>query len=134
MFRLIGLKFQPYNFFLIYGALLVVALAPIWTVAVPPIKDYPNHLARAHILVHAGNSEILRNFYEVRWAVLPNLAMDLIVPPLVHVFPLEVAGKIFISLALALMSSGTSSAPRMSVMVGSIMTCTFWMESFTSRS
>ena len=107
MFRLIGLKFQPYNFFLIYGALLVVALAPIWTVAVPPIKDYPNHLARAHILVHAGNSEILRNFYEVRWAVLPNLAMDLIVPPLVHVFPLEVAGKIFISLALALMSSGT---------------------------
>ena len=107
MFRLIRSKFNAANCFLIYGALLIVSLAPIWAVAVPPLVDYPNHLARMYILAHAGNSEILRNFYEIHWAVLPNLAMDLVVPPLAHVFPIEVAGKIFLSLTLVIMSSGT---------------------------
>lgn len=101
------MKFNWSKFSLIYGALLAVALAPIWTVAVPPLVDYPNHLARMYILAHAGNSEILRNFYEVHWAVLPNLAMDLVVPPLARVFPIEVAGKIFLSLTLVILSSGT---------------------------
>ena len=42
--------------------------------------------ARMHLLAEGGDA-----FYSVRWAALPNLAEDLIVPPLARVMPLEVA-------------------------------------------
>ncbi|OGA30808.1 MAG: hypothetical protein A3G80_03875 [Betaproteobacteria bacterium RIFCSPLOWO2_12_FULL_62_13b] len=86
---------RPY--LLAYAALLVVALAPMWLATIPPLGDYPNHLARMHILVNAQDSELLSRFYQVHWAVIPNLAMDLLVPPLAHVMPLAVAGKVFIA-------------------------------------
>ena len=89
-----------------YAALLVVALAPMWLATIPPLGGYPNHLARMHILVNAPDSELLSRFYQVHWAVIPNLAMDLLVPPLAHVMPLAVAGKGFIGLTLIMLSSG----------------------------
>ena len=52
----------------------------------PPLFDYPNHLARLGLLTEGGDQ-----FYRVVWAPLPNLAEDLIVPPLARLMPLEVA-------------------------------------------
>ncbi len=89
-----------------YAALVVGSLIPVWMVVVPPLGDYPNHLARMHILLNASSSAVLSQFYEVHWSVIPNLAMDLIVPPIARLVPLEVAGKIFVTLTLALLSSG----------------------------
>lgn len=60
-----------------------------------PLNDYPDHLARMYIIAHAASSSTLGSFYAVRWAVIPNLAMDLIVPPLVHIMPLQSAGAFF---------------------------------------
>ena len=63
--------------------------------------DYPNHLARMHLLAAGGDA-----FYSVRWALLPNLAEDLIVPPLGRVMPLDIAGKLFLVMIFALMAGG----------------------------
>ncbi len=86
--------------------LTALSLAPVWSVALPPLADYPNHLARMHILAELERSATLQQFYDVLIAAQPNLAMDLIVPALARVMPLEVAGKVFISLTLISMAAG----------------------------
>jgi hypothetical protein len=90
-----------------FGILLLISLIPLALVRFPPLVDYPNHLARMHLLINLDSSNSLSEFYRVEWAVLPNLAMDLIVPPLTKIFPLEVAGRVFISLIVLLLLSGT---------------------------
>jgi len=67
----------------------------------PPLVDYPNHLARMHLLAEGGDA-----FYSVRWAPLPNLAEDLIVPPLGRLMPLDTAAKLFLVMIFALMAGG----------------------------
>ncbi|HEV2673369.1 MAG TPA: hypothetical protein VGV37_02440 [Aliidongia sp.] len=89
-----------------FAMLLVLALLPLFSVRVPPLLDYPNHLARMHILVDAGRSVDLVRAYEIRWSLLPNLAMDAVVPVLARLVPLDVAGRAFVGLALALMAAG----------------------------
>lgn len=83
-----------------------VMLLPLLWASVPPLVDYPNHLARMAILAHAGNPAVVAN-YVPHWHLLPNLAMDLIVPPLTHLMPLEVAGRVFIAATMCLLVIGT---------------------------
>jgi hypothetical protein len=85
----------------------MASLAPVWMVTLPPLDDYPNHLARMHILLNGALSESLSQFYDVRWAVIPNLAMDIIVPPLAGFMPLEAAGKVFVTLVITLLATGS---------------------------
>ncbi len=92
-----------------YLALLAIALVPLGLVAIPPLLDYPNHLARMHILIHGAASAALQASYAVNWAPLPNLAMDVLVPAFAAVMPIELAGRVFIGLTLALISSGTAA-------------------------
>jgi len=68
---------------------------------VPPIFDYPNHLARMQVLAEGGSA-----FYELRWAPIPNLAEDLIVPLLSRLMPLELAAKLFVVASFALLTGG----------------------------
>lgn len=97
----------PWFVLCMHGLLFCISQIPLWATHTPPLLDYPNHLARMHVLAHTASSSILQQFYEVHWAVLPNLAMDLVVPGLTHFIPLEVAGKIFITLTLLLLYTGT---------------------------
>lgn len=94
-------------FLSVFAVLLFVSLVPIGLVRFPPLVDYPNHLARMHLLVHLESSNILSEFYRVEWTLLPNLAMDVIVPLLTKIFPLEIAGRIFIGIVMLLLLSGT---------------------------
>jgi hypothetical protein len=73
----------------------------VFSTVLPPLLDYPNHLARMHLLAEGGD-----RFYAVRWAPLPNLAEDLIVPPLARLMPLEMAGKLFLVAIFALIAGG----------------------------
>jgi hypothetical protein len=91
----------------LFAVLLAIAIVPIWLVRLPPLVDYPNHLARMHILESENRSPLLNQYYEIHWTVLPNLGMDLVVPILAHVMPLETTGRLFLSLVLCLMASGT---------------------------
>jgi hypothetical protein len=99
-----GVSFR--RFAVVFCLALSLASVPLFSTVLPPILDYPNHLARMHILAADGGSEVLNQFYRVRWAMLPNLAMDLIVPSLSALMPLELAGKLFLVLIFAVMTGG----------------------------
>ncbi len=86
--------------------LLCVTLIPLALVHIPPLVDYPNHMARMQILVDDGRSEHLRQYYQIRWDILPNLAIDALVPALARFVGIETAGKIFIGLTLFLLAGG----------------------------
>ena len=88
--------------------LLVAALIilPLLYTLVPPLEDYPNHLARMFILAQQGHNEFLSHFYNIAWAPIPNLIMDLVVPPLVPLFGIYAAGRIFIAATLLLLLLG----------------------------
>ena len=88
-------------------ALMALTLSPLLWAAVPPLVDYPNHLARMWVLVQNGALPDLASNYAVRWHLLPNLAMDLIVPALAQFMPLETAGRLFIALTMLSLVAGT---------------------------
>jgi hypothetical protein len=83
-----------------------IALVPIWGTPNLPLVDYPNHLARMHILAQDGSSESLNHFYRVDWKILPNLAMDFVTPPLARVIGVEAAGKAFLSITFLVILFG----------------------------
>ena len=70
-----------------FAVLLALVSAPVLSTVLPPLVDYPNHLARMRLIAEGGD-----RFYAVRWAPLPDLAADLIVPALARTMPLEWAG------------------------------------------
>ena len=75
------------------AVLCLVLLAPLLMVDVPPLLDYPNHLARLFVLARGGSDPILAAFYRPHWAIIPNLGLDLLVPPLIRVFPVRDVGR-----------------------------------------
>jgi hypothetical protein len=90
MFRLVAV--------LILAAML---LAPIWIAAFPPLLDYPNHLARAFILAHLNDSHFsFPQFYRADWGAYPYLGMDASLAVLGRLFPIETAGRVYLSLCV----------------------------------
>jgi hypothetical protein len=87
-------------------ALSIVLLAPLLVVDVPPLLDYPNHLARAFVLASLPGDTVLARFYAPHWSIIPNLALDLITPQLIHVLPIHVAGRLVIATAVLLPTLG----------------------------
>lgn len=82
---------------LILGALL----APIWTVRYPPVVDYPNHLASAFVLAHLKDPAFhFGGFYAADWNANPYLAMDVILVGLQRFMPIEIAGRVLLSLCV----------------------------------
>jgi hypothetical protein len=86
-------------------ALLAIAIAPTLSVKIPAMEDYLDHLSRMYILVTAGTNDA-NPYYQVSWALYPNLAMDLIVPSLARFVSVETAGKIFFLSSQILIISG----------------------------
>ncbi|WP_338833473.1 hypothetical protein [Bradyrhizobium septentrionale] len=80
-------------------ALSISLLFPLFIVDVPPIEDYPNHLARFFILAHPDDP-ILSKMYAPHWAVLPNLGMDLVGAGLFRVVDPFIGGKVLLALSL----------------------------------
>lgn len=52
---------RTYLTFLISGSSLL--LLPFFFVQIPPLQDYPNHLARIHILTHIHADAGLQEYY-----------------------------------------------------------------------
>src|SRR5271167_2568850 len=99
-------SFSAPTVFRLTGVLILAAmlLAPIWRAAFPPLLDYPNHLARAFVLSHLSDPAFqFSQFYRADWAALPYLGMDASLAVLGRIFPIDTAGRVFLSLcALAL--------------------------------
>jgi hypothetical protein len=92
--------------------LCIILIAPLFIVDVPPLVDYPNHLARVFILSALPNDPVIAAFYQPHWAIIPNLALDLVVPPLLRVMPVHDAGRLMIGLAVLLPVLGTIAYSR----------------------
>jgi hypothetical protein len=95
-----------------YVVLGAFTLSPLLSAAVPPLVDYPDHLARIWVLLHAQDIPALASNYVVDWRLLPNLAVDLVLPLIAHVLPLEAAGRLFIALTMASLVLGSVALQR----------------------
>jgi hypothetical protein len=89
--------------FRLAGMLILAAmlLAPVWIAAFPPLLDYPNHLARAFVLAHLNDSHFsFQQFYRGDWGAYPYLGMDASLAVLGRIFPIETAGRVYLSLCV----------------------------------
>ena len=84
----------------------VLLCLPIIFTRYVPLVDYPNHLARAHILHFYEEVPAYKAAYVPAPAPLPNLAVDLIVPQLLRFFGLLTAARIFLVLTILLFVAG----------------------------
>lgn len=85
---------------------------PIWTHPLPPLSDYVNHLARMQVIAELSRNPQFSMFYQLNWQVIPNLSMDIIVPPLARIVNVYLAGQIFLVLTFGLIVSGTLALNR----------------------
>lgn len=96
----------------LFVALTLLISVPVWTHPLPPLSDYVNHLARMHIIATVRTNADLARFYEIDWQIIPNLAMDLIVPLLGRFTNIYLAGQIFTVATFAVIMSGTLALNR----------------------
>jgi hypothetical protein len=89
--------------------LLAVVLTPVWTTDVLPLQDYPNHIARLHILTRLDHEPALQEYYRANWRLFPNLGFDLLAFYPTRVLGADVAGRLFITLTFVLLVSGTAA-------------------------
>ncbi|MDB5395890.1 MAG: hypothetical protein JWM91_3396 [Rhodospirillales bacterium] len=92
----------PALWWLAFVALIIVLLIPLFLTEIPPLLDYPNHLARMEILSRLPGDADLARIYATSWGIVPNIGIDIAMPALMHALPLMLAGKVFVGLALIL--------------------------------
>jgi hypothetical protein len=97
---------------LMFLAFALVASFPIASHPLPPLLDYPNHLARMHVIAAIGTDPDLSRFYEIEWQIIPNLMMDMIVPLLAPAIGLYRAGQGFMLITIVLIMSGALALNR----------------------
>lgn len=94
-----GLRAQPNLLGWAAIALAVALAAPFFLVDMPPVLDYPNHLARFMILAHPGD-RALSAMYAPHWVLLPNLGADILGMLLLKIAPVHVGGRLVLAMAL----------------------------------
>ncbi len=90
----------PDTYWWIAALTIAVALGfPFFLVDVPPVLDYPNHLARYFVLAHP-NDPILSRMYQPQWKILPNIGMDVLGVALLKIADVHVGGRILLACSL----------------------------------
>jgi hypothetical protein len=91
---------------LVFLLVVTVLCLPVIAVTYHPLVDYPNHLARAYILHHYHDDAVYQNNYVLSKELLPNLAVDLIVPTLLRFTDWITASRLFLCSAIVVFSVG----------------------------
>jgi hypothetical protein len=105
----------PFSTSLWLSALLlefVVLCPPLFTIEFPPLSDLGNHLARLYILSTYDKDPILSRRWHSDWHLVPNLAIDIIGPPLIGLTSLASACRVVLIAIVASQLSGTIRALR----------------------
>ena len=95
-----------------FALLALIAVLPVISVSLPPILDYPNHLARMHILAALPESADLARYYRAVWTPVPNLAWDAVVPALATIMPVEGAMRLLLAATLLALAGGAMALHR----------------------
>jgi hypothetical protein len=96
---------------MVFALLAAASLLPVLLTPIPAMVDYPNHLARMYILSRNGTPDA-NPYYEVAWALYPNLAMDLLIPQLARLISVEAATRLFLLLSQFLIVGGALALER----------------------
>lgn len=92
--------------FALYAALMAAAILPLLAVTVPPLVDYPNHLARAHVLSAIDETPVLQDSYTAQRHISTNMPMSILVPAMAKVMDIYDAGRVFIAMSILLVVAG----------------------------
>ena len=101
------------QFALVFAILFVATQVPLYLVTYPDILEFADHVARIHLLQAGTNTPWLQNYYAIdRSLIVPNLAMDALLPPLAGAVGAPLAVKLFASFASLSLASGTIALSR----------------------
>lgn len=75
------------------GLISSLVVTPVLTVTYAPLVDYPNHLARVHILYKYADVPAYQSAYFRVLELLPNLGIELLVFPLLAFVDILTASK-----------------------------------------
>ena len=103
---------RPSTVVILFLWVMAALSVPILTHPLPPLIDYLNNLARAHIIATIGTDADFQRFYTIEWRIIPNLMMDLVVPVLNRFMGIYAAGQVFTVATFILMLSGTFALHR----------------------
>lgn len=86
----------------------LLTCAPLFLYHSVPGVDTPNHLARLQVLATLHERPALQDFYRINFVVLPNLAIDLLITPVLMLTKINalILMKIFITNMIGLMGIG----------------------------
>ncbi len=90
----------------------LLLLVPLLLVAVPPLHDYPFHLARADAIAALLGQVDHATVYRLGNFALPNVAMDVVTMALTSVLPPSLAARVFLGLVLLLTVGGVAALHR----------------------
>jgi len=96
----------------ILAVLATALLAPLSIIDVPPVLDYPNHLARLVLLAAGPDDPVLGRIFKPAWSIIPNLAGDLLGLALLHVLTIHAAGRCLLGGVLLLNLMGVLALHR----------------------
>lgn len=98
---------------LVFAVVWAIVCIPLLVCTIPPLVDYPSHLARCYLLAHWNDLDPgYAEFYRPNWAILPNLAVEAVLIPLCKFLPPHVAGRVFLALLFGLTLSGAARLNR----------------------
>ena len=87
-------------FCFLYVCIALFLVLPLAVTDLPPLLDYPNHLARAFILHLGGSDAAIARMYKIEWHIIPNLGLDIALPFLMQWLPIYIAGKVILAAVL----------------------------------
>lgn len=94
---------------LLAAGLLVL---PLFFATIPPLMDYPNHLARIYVLAFAAHDPVLSRIYAAQWSIIPDLGIDIVMPPMLKIMPVYLAGRVMLGAVLLLPVAGAAVYSR----------------------
>ena len=99
-------------FWAVFFLATCLLFVPLFMTEMPPVLDYPNHLARMYVLAKGPDDPVISRMYVQQWGVIPDLGIDLTVPWMLSFLPLNVAGRVMLAAALVLPVIGTVAYSR----------------------
>jgi hypothetical protein len=90
-----------------------IVLFPLLLVSIPPLMDFPNHLARLWLISGGAEDPVVSHIYKIDWNVSwSNILIDLIAFLFGPLFSIEWLGKIVAAIALLLPPFGVAILNR----------------------